>query len=83
MPCLLALCCSHTDHCPLSRSLPCSGYAHGSYRQVCGEGHGVEGDAVVPVSSALLEGAEAVVVDGVFHSMSRVRTFNEPAEVPW
>lgn len=48
---------------PLARS----GYAHGSYRQVCGEGHGVEGDAVVPVTSALLDGAEAVVVDGVFH----------------
>lgn len=35
--------------------------------QVCGEGHGVEGDAVVPLQSALLEGAEHVVLDGVFH----------------
>jgi hypothetical protein len=27
----------------------------------------VEGDAVVPLRSALLEGAEHVVLDGVFH----------------
>lgn len=26
-----------------------SGYAHGSYEQVCGEGHGTVGDAVVPL----------------------------------
>lgn len=60
-----------------------SGYSHGSYEQVCGEGHEVEGDAVVPLCSALLDGAEHVVLDGVFHSMSRIRTFNEPADVPW
>jgi len=45
----------------------CSGYANGSYEQVCGEGDGVEGDAVVPLSSALLDGAEHVVLEGVFH----------------
>lgn len=60
-----------------------SGYASGSYQQVCGEGDGTVGDAVVPLSSALLAGAEQVVLDGVFHSMSRVRTFNEPTDVPW
>lgn len=42
---------------PLAR--PCA--------QVCGEGDGIEGDAVVPLRSALLEGAEHVVLDGVFH----------------
>ncbi|PSC68432.1 GPI inositol-deacylase PGAP1-like [Micractinium conductrix] len=60
-----------------------SGYAAGSYQQVCGEGHETEGDAVVPLRSALLEGADHVMLDGVFHSMSRVRTFNEPSGLPW
>ncbi|KAL4434662.1 hypothetical protein ABPG77_002785 [Micractinium sp. CCAP 211/92] len=60
-----------------------SGYACGSYQQVCGQGHETLGDAVVPLGSALLEGSDHVVLDGVFHSMSRVRTFNEPAAVPW
>ena len=70
---------------PACRPAPvsCSGYAHGSYQQVCGAGHEVVGDAVVPLDSALLPGAQHVVLDGVFHSMSRVRTFNEPAEFPW
>ena len=70
---------------PAYRPAPvlCSGYAHGSYQQVCGAGHEVVGDAVVPLDSALLPGAQHVVLDGVFHSMSRVRTFNEPAEFPW
>ena len=45
----------------------CSGYAAGSYQQVCGEGHETEGDAVVPLRSALLEGADHVMLDGVFH----------------
>eukprot|EP00887_Chlorella_sp_A99_P001212 scaffold14.g1212.t1 len=71
------------------RSLP--GYAAGSYEEVglramllvCGDGHGVEGDAVVPLSSALLEGAQHVVLDGVYHSMSKIRTFNEPSGNIW
>ncbi|GAB4822294.1 hypothetical protein N2152v2_009340 [Parachlorella kessleri] len=51
--------------------------------KVCGEGHGVEGDAVVPLKSALLEGSEHVVLDHVLHSMSRIRTFGEKAETEW
>jgi pimeloyl-ACP methyl ester carboxylesterase len=64
-----------------SRTLP--GYSHSAYSQVCGEGHGVEGDAVVPLGSALLAGAEHVVIDGVLHSMSRVGTFEEPSGERW
>jgi hypothetical protein len=45
--------------------------------QVCGRGDGVLGDGIVPVESALLEGAHHVVLDGVFHSMSKVGTFDE------
>ncbi|PRW60544.1 alpha beta-hydrolase isoform B [Chlorella sorokiniana] len=67
-----------------------SGYANGSYEQVCGEGHRIVGDAVVPLGSALLDGAQHVVLDGVFHSMSRglLRPSRErlvigvPADVP-
>ncbi|KAI3429352.1 hypothetical protein D9Q98_005447 [Chlorella vulgaris] len=59
------------------------GYSYGAYAQVCGEGHEVEGDGVVPLRSALLQGADQTVINGVFHSMSRIRTFSEPAEVPW
>lgn len=44
---------------------------------MCGEGEGVAGDCVVPLSSALLPGARHVVLDGVFHSMSRIGTFDE------
>lgn len=51
--------------------------------QVCGEGDGLEGDAVVPLCSALLAGAEHVVLDGVLHSMSRIRTFDEPSDDEW
>lgn len=60
-----------------------AGYSAGSYRQVAGSGHGVEGDAVVPMHSALLEGAEHVILREALHSMSRVRTFEEPAVEPW
>ena len=35
------------------------------------------GDCVVPRDWALLEGAEQIVLDGVFHSMSKVRPFNK------
>lgn len=59
------------------RTLP--GYSYGAYQQVIGRGHDVEGDAVVPLESALLDGAEHVILDDVMHSMSRVRTFDEPA----
>lgn len=55
------------------RTMPQRGGVHA---QVCGEGEGIVGDAVVPLQSALLEGAEHVVLDGVFHSMSRVGTFD-------
>jgi hypothetical protein len=44
--------------------LPCS---YGAYAQVCGEGHEVEGDGVVPLRSALLQGADQTVINGVFH----------------
>jgi hypothetical protein len=51
--------------------------------QVCGDGNGVEGDAVVPLCSALLDGAEHIVLDGVLHSMSRIRTFDEKSNEEW
>jgi len=58
-------------------------YAAGSYRQVAGEGHAIDGDAVVPMNSALLEGSKHIVLDGVMHSMSRVGTFDEESELAW
>ena len=60
----------------------CSGYSHGSYEQVCGEGHEVEGDAVVPLCSALLDGAEHVVLDGVFHRQAERMPPAQPAAMP-
>ena len=60
-----------------------AGYSAGSYAQVCGEGDGVEGDAVVPNAYAFLEGAENIVVDGCFHSMSRVGTYDEDSGEVW
>lgn len=60
-----------------------AGYSAGSYRQVSGSGHDIEGDAVVPLRSALLDGAQHVVLRRALHSMSRVRTFEEPADEPW
>ena len=54
-------------------------YSYGAYRQVIGRGHGVEGDAVVPLEAALLEGSHHVVFENVLHSMSKVKTFDEPA----
>ena len=60
-------------------------YAAGSYAVVGGgDGDGVEGDAVVPNSAALaLKGAEMIVVDGCWHSMSTVGTFDQPSEHAW
>ena len=43
----------------------------------------VEGDCVVPCRSALLPGTRSVMLDGVFHSMSRVGGYGEEAVVPW
>jgi hypothetical protein len=51
-------------------------YAHDSYLEVCGEGQGVLGDAVVPLQSAFLDGAENLTIPGVFHSMSKLGTFS-------
>ncbi|GFR39938.1 hypothetical protein Agub_g15 [Astrephomene gubernaculifera] len=58
-------------------------YAYDSYTEVCGEGEGVVGDCVVPLDSALLPGARPVVLDGVFHSMSKIGTFDEESGVVW
>lgn len=41
--------------------------AYHAYRQLCGEG-AVWGDGLVPVTCALLAGADAVVLDGVGHA---------------
>lgn len=59
------------------------GYSCNSYVQVCGEGDGVVGDAVVPNDFALLDGAAANVLDGVFHSMSKVGTYDEDSGEVW
>lgn len=58
-------------------------YAHDSYTQVCGEGEGVEGDAVVPLRSALLEGAQQIQLPGVLHNVSRIGTYDDPSGLPW
>uniref|UniRef100_A0A7S0RWZ9 Uncharacterized protein n=1 Tax=Chlamydomonas leiostraca TaxID=1034604 RepID=A0A7S0RWZ9_9CHLO len=58
-------------------------YAYDSYREVCGQGQGVRGDAVVPLDSAHLAGARQVVVPGVWHSVSRIGTFEEASDVVW
>lgn len=58
-------------------------YAHDSYKQVSGEGQGVEGDAVVPMHCMFLEGAVNIELAGVFHSMSRIGTFDEESGVAW
>jgi hypothetical protein len=55
-------------------------YAREAYRAVAGgQGVGVVGDAVVPLAVAgSLQGADAaVVLDGVWHSMSRLGSFKE------
>ncbi|GIL87480.1 hypothetical protein Vretimale_1625 [Volvox reticuliferus] len=58
-------------------------YAFDSYREVCGEGEGLVGDCVVPLSSAMLPGARHVILDGVFHSMSKIGTFDEDSGQVW
>ena len=54
-----------------------SRYAHDAYWQVMGEGHGVEGDAVVPCEAAVLPGATNIILDGVFHSMANFKRSNK------
>lgn len=44
--------------------------------QVCGKGSTI-GDAVVPLQSAFLDGAECLEMEGVFHSMSKIGTYSE------
>ncbi|KAJ9531424.1 hypothetical protein QJQ45_006860 [Haematococcus lacustris] len=60
-----------------------SEYAYDSYGQVCGLGQGVEGDAVVPLNSACLQGARQVLLPGVWHSVSKIGTFDEASGVVW
>ncbi|EIE24439.1 hypothetical protein COCSUDRAFT_35925 [Coccomyxa subellipsoidea C-169] len=56
-------------------------YAHSSYSQVCGDGHGHMGDCVVPVANAHLQGANNLVLEGVFHSMGTHKGW--PIEHRW
>jgi hypothetical protein len=60
-------------------------YAAASYKTLLGEAasEAAVGDAVVPMSCALLPGAAHVVLDGVWHSMSKVGTFDEESGVVW
>jgi len=60
-----------------------SEYAYDSYGEVCGEGQGVLGDAVVPLKSAFLEGGRHVLLPGVWHSMSQIGTFDTASGVVW
>jgi hypothetical protein len=60
-----------------------AGYSHNSYVQVCGEGDMVVGDAVVPCEYATLDGAENILLEGVFHSMSKVGTYDEDSRECW
>jgi hypothetical protein len=47
-----------------------------------GEGHGVEGDAVVPCEAAVLPGATNIILDGVFHSMANFKRTNKKQTQP-
>ena len=59
------------------------GYACGSYAQVCGEGAASRGTPWCQ-TVRLLEGATSnLIIDGCFHSMSRVGTYDEPAKDAW
>ena len=70
------------ENVPGRRSLP--GYASSSYSQLLGpEGATADGDCVVPCACAALPGSAVVRLDGVFHSMSRVGTFDEDSGIPW
>ncbi|HEY9666408.1 MAG TPA: lipase, partial [Coleofasciculaceae cyanobacterium] len=42
-------------------------FAYSSYEMTCGIG-GCWGDGITPIEAAHLEGAENLVIDGVFHS---------------
>ena len=43
----------------------------------------MEGDAVVPNDFAVLDGADNIIIDGVFHSMSKVGTYDTAAKDVW
>ena len=62
-------------------------YAASSYGAQLGEAAlenaEVVGDAVVPLSCALLPGSTQLILDGVWHSMSRVGTFDEASGLVW
>ncbi|KAL0041507.1 hypothetical protein WJX79_005714 [Trebouxia sp. C0005] len=58
-------------------------YACNSYREVCGDGHGQLGDGVVPRCCAHLEGADNLLLDGVFHSISKKGTFAGRSQLVW
>ena len=58
-------------------------YAFDAYSEVCGEGEGVVGDAVVPLSHVFLAGSSQVLLEGVWHSMSRVGTFEKKSSQVW
>ncbi|KAL0050193.1 hypothetical protein WJX82_006141 [Trebouxia sp. C0006] len=60
-----------------------SKYACNSYREVCGDGHGQLGDGVVPRCCAHLEGADNLLLDGVFHSISKKGTFADRSQLVW
>lgn len=49
-----------------------SRYSYSAYTQVCGAGHLVAGDGVVPNRSSFLQGAHNVLLEGVHHSMGRL-----------
>ena len=50
----------------VARQLPGCPFAPAAYRNSSGDAHD-RGDGLVPVSSALLEGSESVVLEGVAH----------------
>lgn len=58
-------------------------YACNSYREVCGDGHGQLGDGVVPRCCAHLEGADNLLLEGVFHSISKKGTFADRSQLVW
>lgn len=59
-------------------------YAAASYSQLLGgTGEGQFGDAVVPVACALLPGSRTLLLPGVWHSMSKLGSFDEPSDNPW
>lgn len=72
--------CELSVHCVI-HSMQCCMLYHAAHAvQVCGEGSTV-GDAVVPLQSAFLDGADCMELQGVFHSMSRLGTYSEASGV--